>query len=189
VARYCRPLHTELREIQQLHSVLPAPAQQVLPAPAQQAAPPPRPSSLAKQWTLKAATAEAKPHSPLHREQALSLPRYISTDKKPLACHRARLRLANSRLHAHLFRRHLTPSASCPHCGGVPETAEHILEDCPTYALKRQRCKQALLSIQVPFSAHLCLGTLPAALRPSVADQILACTGEFITAIQHARCF
>jgi hypothetical protein len=124
----------------------------------------------------------------LHREHSPDLPRYLAFDRKPLACHRSRLRLANSKLHFDLNRRHIVDSPLCDRCG-VAETAQHLLGNCTRYALNRARCTNRLASIHVPFSADICLGLLPDNLPDDSISQVFSITGTFIMAAQRLRRF
>ena len=73
------------------------------------------------------------------RGEQPGLPPYFSSDDKPLACHRARLRLDQALLFGSLHRRRLEATSICPNCGFADESPAHVLLDCPIFAAERTR--------------------------------------------------
>ncbi|KAK7006698.1 hypothetical protein R3P38DRAFT_3214056 [Favolaschia claudopus] len=60
----------------------------------------------------------------------------------------AQLRTGHIELNAYLFRFHLAPSPSCPHCN-VPESVPHFLLLCPAYRAQRLRLYMRLGTARV----------------------------------------
>lgn len=181
--RYCRPLLCEYRELQIQYGL---PLIALLPE-----------TSCIKravQWTLSAALADAQARnrtdSSVVKDPAPNVPLYLRVDPKPLACHRARLRLNNSRLNFDLHRRNLAPSPLCSHCN-LPETASHVLGACSLYAEARLKCFQDLstLNHHLPVTTDLLLGFLPVNRPIETSLAILKLSGSFILSIQQIRNF
>jgi hypothetical protein len=69
---------------------------------------------------------------------------YLFHDSKVVAARRARLRFNKSSLRASLHSRRLAADPHCPDCKNVTESPQHVIFDCPTYAIARAACTTAL---------------------------------------------
>lgn len=81
------------------------------------------------------------------------------TRRKTSLLRRIRLGVVFTHCYAHLINQSNSPD--CEHCQ-TPETAEHILCDCPAYMLERRTLENSPASIgrqplcqRTPFSAHV----------------------------------
>jgi len=61
-----------------------------------------------------------------------------------------RLKTGHCGLNNHLFRLHLTQSPTCPSCQDSPETVEHFLLHCPSYATARSILRSNLRGLGAP---------------------------------------
>src|SRR6185312_15267354 len=98
---------------------------------------------------------------------AAGLARYLLVDSKEAASRRARLRLDRSGLRESMARRRLADSPDCPDCKGTPDTAEHVLLQCPSFGAARLACSAELRRLNLQLNLVTALGeTEPAAGRP-----------------------
>jgi hypothetical protein len=118
------------------------------------------------------------------------LPAYFTTDEKPLACHRARLRRDMTTLNASMFRRKLVQSPKCRYCDRN-ETPIHVLFYCARYAVQRGRFYASLLAVPlyVRSSKSQRLSLAIGALFGRATGAMAIASGDFILAIQRERKF
>jgi hypothetical protein len=125
------------------------------------------------------------------------LPDYFTSDGKPLACHRARLRFDQGQLFGSLWRRKLEISSACPNCGYGDESPVHVLLDCPAFSSERsvfvrEVARFTSLRVYLRDPAHLyafVLGECGVSVSAAVRTRLLNLTGDFILSVQAIRRF
>jgi hypothetical protein len=125
------------------------------------------------------------------------LPAYFSSDDKPLACHRARLRFDQALLFGSLKRRRLEPTSVCQNCGFSDESPAHVLLDCPTFAAERTRLAVQLARFpslrdflrETENLYALLLGECDLRVPSAMRRELLRLTGAYLLAVQAIRRF
>ena len=107
---------------------------------------------------------------------------YLTLDDKEVASRRARLRFDRSGLRASLRQRRLVPTADCPDCKGVPDTAEHVLMSCPSFSGERHACETALGRCRCVLDLATAMGAVED-VTPHQRRTSLAATGRLLRAI------
>src|SRR6185437_2904573 len=74
------------------------------------------------------------------------IPLYLKIDTKPLVCIRARLRMGVALVPARRYIYDRRQSRQCGHCVDVIGSAEHVLLDCPRFAVARSTLSHSLQS-------------------------------------------
>ena len=114
--------------------------------------------------------------------------KYLLTDPRHISPLRARLRLDRSSLNASLALRRVVASPLCQTCN-VPETTEHCLLHCPTFAAARQACKDRLANLYANFDMPTLLGCILGSPGnvPFFESSVLQVTGDYLVAIHLLR--
>jgi hypothetical protein len=131
------------------------------------------------------------------RGEEPGLPVYFRSDEKPLACHRARLRMDQALLFGSLQRRRLESSSACPNCGFFDGSPVHLLVGCPTFAAERSVFVAQLVRfpmlrdyLRVPENLlSFVLGECSLRLSADVRRELLRITENYLLAIQAIRRF
>ena len=109
--------------------------------------------------------------------------RYLSQDNNTAASRRSRLRFDRSGLNESRYRRRLTLSPDCPDCKLCPDTAEHVLLECPTYDQARQRCQTSLQQFGLHLSYPLAMGAVEQLSSLQLQADVLSATAKLLEAI------
>ena len=108
---------------------------------------------------------------------------YILRDRRPIAVLRARFRLNRLRFNASLFSRKLSPSPFCPVCPDAPETAHHVLFDCPAHDLARHLLFAGLSACGCPPDIAIISGDVSKVVR----SEVLAISARFFQTVNNIR--
>jgi hypothetical protein len=111
---------------------------------------------------------------------------YILRDPRPTAVLRARFRLNRQRFNASLFSRKLSPTPFCSVCPDVPETAHHVLFDCPAHDLARHLLFAGLSACECPPDIAIISGDV-SKVPGGVHSEVLAISARFFHAVNKIR--
>ena len=113
---------------------------------------------------------------------------YITSDSRPVAVLRARIRLNRHHLNSRQHLLALVPSSDCPNClpSSVPEDPNHVLFHCPRFSLARFYCFAVFRFFNVPLAFDVISGDL-SSVRGPARREIQAATAAFLLTINRAR--
>ena len=113
---------------------------------------------------------------------------YLVYNTRPTAALRARLRLDRSYLNESKARRGWADTELCSDCPNLPESLEHVLLHCPTFAHSRGVCEMTFAQLGIPFSTASILDAEPFDDLPAAArDAALHASSRLLYAINQLR--
>ena len=154
-----------------------------------------------KEWYTKREGHSLPPHYTQETPERKTLPTYTLHDDPSTAAKRARLRFGRALIAFcwfHCGNKKTNPE--CTHCRGtgdntfipyLPETVQHIIEQCPRYKTQRDTCSTQLqqISPSIIFNTSTILSPHDQPQLQQYLKQVLHISGTFIQQIQRIRKF